>query len=272
MPFTVIKGMFMPEVGRPDGDSIRFKPHNPEPLFRLRRRGFAPKLNANNGTIQLRFEGIDTLESRANAEFSSAATRSNLALCGVPNGLDAAEGYILTNQIGPNGRPIVFVFSGRSDFNDGESIFLDTSMLERSVNFQQLAAGHAYPLFYDTLYDDLRETMAEKVRELRAAPKHIWLHDQTHSGVHYQGRASLALMPPIFPKLWRRLESYSRDNDIGEPHSLGEFRGYLQSLRDERVVILSENRITGFDNLVEVIGNQVSLRYLPEDVVIISVR
>lgn len=270
MPFTVIKGVFMPEVGRPDGDSIRFKPHNPEPIFRLRRRGFAPRLNTNNGTIQLRFEGIDSMESRANPEFSASATRNNLALCGVPEGIGEAEGYILANQTGPNGRPIAFVFAGLSDFTDGEDIFLDAGMLERSVNYQQLAAGFAYPLFYDTLYDDLRVAMAERVKELRAEPTGLWLHDQTQSAVHYQGRASLTLMPPIFPKLWRRLESYSRDSDIADPNSLSEFRNYLQSLRDERVVILSENRITGFDNIVEVVGNHVNLRYLPEDIVIIS--
>lgn len=270
MPFTVIKGVFMPEVGRPDGDSIRFKPHNPDPLFRLLRRGFAPKLNANNGTIQLRYEGIDTMESRANSEFSAAATTNNLALCGVPSGTGTAEGYILSNQIGPNGRPIAFAFAGATPLADGDSVFLDTTLLAQSVNYQQLAAGLAYPLFYDTLYDDLRVFLAQQVTRLRAAPQHIWLHDQTNSGAHYQGRASLALMPPIFPKLWRRLESYSRDSDVLDPQSLGEFRNYLQSLRDERVVILSEQRITGFDNVVQITGNQIQLRYRPEDLVIIS--
>lgn len=272
MPFTVIKGTFMPEVGRPDGDSIRFRPHNPEPIFRLRRRGHPPKINEKNGTIQLRYEGIDTLESRANAQFSEAAKRNNLALCGVPDGTGSAEGYILTNQIGPNGRPIAFIFAGTTPLTDGEDVFLNTALIEQSVNFQQLQSGHAYPLFYDTLYDDLREHLTQTVKALRAQPINLWLHDQTSSGVHYHGRTSLALMPPIFPKLWRRLESYSRDSDIADPLTLSEFRSYLQSLRDERVVILSENRITGFDNIVQITGNQIYLSYPPEDIVIISAR
>ena len=74
MPFTLIKGEFVPEAGRPDGDSIRFRPDDPTPLFMLKRRGRAPKVNANNGTIQLRFEGIDTMESKAAKPFSSDAT------------------------------------------------------------------------------------------------------------------------------------------------------------------------------------------------------
>ena len=61
MPFTLMKGEFVPEAGRPDGDSIRFRPDDPDPIFRLRRRGSAPRINQNNGTIQLRFEGIDTM-------------------------------------------------------------------------------------------------------------------------------------------------------------------------------------------------------------------
>ena len=57
MPFTLIKGTFEPSFGIPDGDSIRFVPDDPSPIFRLRRRGFAPKLNQKNGSIQLRYEG-----------------------------------------------------------------------------------------------------------------------------------------------------------------------------------------------------------------------
>ena len=112
MPFTITTGEFAPEEGRPDGDSIRFRPDNPTSLLTLPRRGRAPRVNSRNGTIQLRFEGIDTMESMAADPFASNATASNLELCGVPDGKGTARGHILSSQIGPNGRPICFAYSG----------------------------------------------------------------------------------------------------------------------------------------------------------------
>jgi hypothetical protein len=78
-------------------------------------------------------------------------------------------------------------------------------------------------------------------------------------------------MPPIFPKLWRRLDKYSRNSDIADPNSLSEFKTYLESLRDERVFVISESRVTGFDNVIQIDGNTVKLMYLPEDLIIVSV-
>lgn len=271
MPFTLIKGEFVPEAGRPDGDSMRFRPVDPDPIFKLKRRGRAPKINQNNGTIQLRFEGIDTLESKAVQPFSSDATESNLELCGVPDGTGTASGYILSNQIGPNGRPIAFVYLGNSAEQDGESVFLDTKRMKESVNYKQIERGHAFPLFYDTLFSDLRRELALLVIKVRKSKKHIWDSDVTNTGALYSGPDSLASMPPIFPKLWRRLEKYSKDPDIADPSSLSEFKDYLESLREERVFVISESHSTGFDNIVQIDRNKVKLMHLPEDLIITSI-
>lgn len=223
MPFTIIKGEFVPSAGRPDGDSIRFRPDQPDPIFRLLRRGHAPRINENNGTIQLRFEGIDTMESRAAAPFSSNATASNLDLCGVPGGDSTARGYVVTNQLGPNGRPIAFVYIGDCDEDDGSELFLDVERMRDSTNFQQVALGHAYPLFYDTLFAELRLELASEVQEARTRNDNVWSADATMSGIEYSGSDSLSTMPPIFPKLWRRLDKYSRDADVSDTDSLDEF-------------------------------------------------
>jgi endonuclease YncB( thermonuclease family) len=271
MPFTLIKGEFVPEAGRPDGDSMRFRPDDPTPLFMLKRRGRAPKINENNGTIQLRFEGIDTMESKAAQPFSSNATKSNLELCGVSDGVGTARGYILSNQIGPNGRPIAFVYLGDPAEPDGANVFLDSDRMKESVNYQQLERGHAFPLFYDTLFGDLRKTLAEQVGVARAAAQNVWTSDVTNVGATYSGPNSLATMPPFFPKLWRRLDTYSRDSDIADRNSLSEFRDYLESLREERVFIASESRATGFDDVIQIDGNTVKMMCLPEDLIVMSV-
>ncbi|WP_350288498.1 hypothetical protein [uncultured Croceitalea sp.] len=271
MPFTLIKGEFVPEAGRPDGDSMRFRPENPTPLFMLKRRGHAPKINQSNGTIQLRFEGIDTMESKAAAPFSSDATKSNLELCGVPDGTGTAPGYILTNQIGPNGRPIAFVYAGTTTESDGASIFLEADRLKESINYEQLEIGHAYPLFYDTLFFSLRQELSKATKKARQTNQNVWSNDSTNSGTLYSGSESLKTMPPIFPKLWRRLDKYSRDTDTLDTNSLGEFKEYMESIREERVFIISESKATGFDDIIQVSGNTVNLQYLPEDIVVVSV-
>ncbi len=271
MPFTLISGEFVPKAGRPDGDSIRFRPDDPTPLFSLPRRGRPPRISSRNGTIQLRFEGIDTMESRAAKPFSSDATNSNLDLCGVGDGTGTARGYILSTQIGPNGRPISFVYAGEAPEEDGASIFLDVDRMKESVNFQQLSRGHGYPLFYDTLFWDLRMAMADEIVAARAREANVWSADKTNTGVTYCGPDCLEKMPPIFPKLWRRLNSYSRDSDIANPDNLREFMEYLDSLREERVFIVSERRNTGFDDVLEVDGDVIRMIPLPEDLIIISV-
>ena len=272
MPFTTITGTFIPSAGRPDGDSIRFRPDNPDPIFRLRRRGRGPKINRQNQTIQLRFEGIDTMESSAAEPFSSDATASNLDLCGVPDGSDG-RGYILSNQLGPNGRPISFVFQGEPPDGqaDGSDVFLDAEQMESSVNFQQIRRGHAYPLFYDTLFADLRMALTDAVLTARQAGLGIWASDGTNTGVRFAGRSSLGTMPPVFPKLWRRLDKYSRDQDIQEPDRLDEFLDFLVDGRDERVFVVSRALSTGFDNVLEVQGDKIKMTVQPEDLVVVSV-
>lgn len=271
MPFTLTAGEFVPEAGIPDGDSIRFRPDDPTPLFLLPRRGRAPRINQQNGTIQLRFEGVDTMESRAADPFSSDATASNLELCGVVSGTGTARGHILSTQIGPNGRPISFVFPGDAPEQDGASIFLEVERMKESVNFQQLSRSHAYPLFYDTLFFDLRLAMADEAANGRKEAKRIWSADATNTGTTYSGVASLETIPPIFPKLWRRLDSYSRSSDVAFPNNLGEFEDYLDTLREERIFIVSEGRSTGFDDVLEIDGHIIKMTTLPEDIIIVSV-
>ena len=142
--------------------------------------------------------------------------------------------------------------------------------MKESINFQQLSRGHAYPLFYDTLFFDLRQSMAKETVKVRESKTKVWSKDVTNSGATYTGRESLKEIPPFFPKLWRRLDSYSRNSDVGDPDTLTDFIEYLRSLREERVLIVSESRNTGFDDLVEVDGNKVLITVLPEDVVIFS--
>ena len=85
-----------------------------------------PRINKNNGTISLRYEGIDAVEKDAIEPHASDATRKNLEFLGLPEPGAEGPGYILASQIGPNGRPICFVFAGDTEVPDGtEGFFLE---------------------------------------------------------------------------------------------------------------------------------------------------
>jgi hypothetical protein len=162
---------------------VRFQPDDPSPLFTLPRRGRSPRMNQNNSTISLRYEGIDALEKDAKEPFASDATNKNLGFLGLSGPTDEAPDYILTNQIGPNGRPISFVFVGKADEDDGDSVFLNVDRLKESVNFHLIEASVVYPLFYDTLFSDLRLALTSAVSAARSLGLRIWSNYKTHTGV-----------------------------------------------------------------------------------------
>ena len=270
MPFTLIKGSFAPAFGRPDGDSLRFVPDDPSPIFRLRRRGRAPRINPNNDSLQLRYEGIDTLENRAAERWSSAATASNLELAGTDGGARQARGHILTNQLGPNGRPIAFVFAGERDEADGSEVFASADDIMSSLNVRQLERGLAYPLFYDTLFDDLRERLREVSLVARRESRGLWPEDRTQEEIRFD--PDLAALPPIWPKLWRRIEAYVRDETLfDEERPFSNLPLFIRLQREERVAVGDSPSFTGLDDLVEASDATVRLRVDPHDLVIVSV-
>lgn len=269
MPFKLIKGAFAPGFGRPDGDSMRFVPDDPAPLFRLRRRGAPPKVNPNNGSIQLRYEAIDTMESRAGA-LADAATRSNLELAGFGGDAppDTARGEIYTTQLGPNGRPIVFAFAGDSGRPDGEDVFLGPDDIMASLNLKQIARGHAYPLFYDTLFDDLRERCADVSNAAKAGGVGVWARDATTAGARWTG--DVETLAPIFPKLWRRIDRFARDETLFDPATPFRHLKLFLEMNEERVTLPARRRFTGFDDLVETTDDTVRLTAEPHEMVFVS--
>lgn len=266
MPFTLIKGEFKPEFGRPDGDSLRFVLDDPSPIFQLKRSGHGPKINSTNGSIQLRYEAIDTMESSVSTgNFASDATDSNLELAMKDNG----KGYICSRQLGPNGRPIAFVFSGDTTEADGASVFLSAADIGESVNVQQFQRGHAYPLFYDTLFDDLRDRCVADVLAAKAAGNGLWAADETTSGTTYTGDPDT--MQPIYPKLWRRIDKFVKDDTFFEPSQpMANLKDWIEHEESERISVPSKGIFTGFDDILEVTDNTVKMLHEPHEVVVVS--
>jgi len=70
-------------------------------------------------------------------------------------------GYILSSHADGNGRPVCFVFAGDPpDWdNAGRGDELQVDLLRQSINYKLLQEGHVYPMFYETLYKELRDEL-----------------------------------------------------------------------------------------------------------------
>jgi hypothetical protein len=104
---------------------------------------------------------------------------------------DAAAGFILSRALEINGRPIAFAFTSTPPDPDGAEVFLGSSLLRRSLNYRSLAAGQAYPLFYDTLFADLRGVFTQAAATARQAGAGLWAQDHSQTGLAVTSQAAL---------------------------------------------------------------------------------
>ena len=203
MPFHVISGSFFATNYSPDGDTIRFKPDRLGDLNLL--HGVPPSPNVR-GHVSLRLEGIDALETHFEGRhqplaLANAARDQLLKLVGITNvvwdaqqgsvisSTDGTPGFIASRATDKFGRIIAFAFSGAPPGATGSQIFLDTQLLDRSVNAQMIRDGLAYPTYYWGLFADLRDHLTGLVTAARAA-SHT---DAGHTSTAPSRRRSAAL-------------------------------------------------------------------------------
>jgi len=276
MPFTLIKGTFHVVGYSPDGDSIKFKAKKKSNWKKVAGKKIKPN---GKGHVQLRVEGIDSLETHYKPQsfhqpkpLAEQAGDELMKILGIKNVVwtakhkrvksadDGVDGYILARETGPYGRPICFLFKGKTTLGDGSEVFADAAMIRKSANFKMLEAGQAYPLFYETLFYDLREEMSKAVASARGAKKGIWKVD--HSKDWFNGTDINALQDDlhIVPKLFRRLIDLHVE---GKP-----IKALPDLLAKERVTILPAIHHTDLDEAVEISGNKVRMKYDPENLIV----
>jgi endonuclease YncB( thermonuclease family) len=295
MPFTVIEGTYHlvgrtragnPSGFEPDGDSMQFKPSNPALLAGLTRTG-APARLTSIGSTQLRFEGIDALELHFGGSFQPRPlaydardfltgklhldpvlySGPGLTKVQPPVVHDAAAGFILSRALEQHGRPVSFVFVGSPPAPDGSQLELDVALLRKSVNYASLLAGDAYPLFYDTLFGDLRSALSKAAQTARTRRRGLWASDRSQLGLAVSDQAALEREAVVFPKLFRRLTEFLRQQ-VGP---LDQFRPWLAAER-EQVLELPTGNFTHFDNVLDVDHGTVRLIRRPEQLVFVSAK
>ena len=267
MPFTLIEGRFKPKVGVPDGDSVRFQANNSNLWRKLQGRSVELGTGAETqNTVQLRFEGIDAIEKGATKPLSTQSRESMFNLIGFDEENNPEPtGYILSRMTDDSsGRPICFVFAGNTNQQDGSDVFLDPTMLRDCVNYQQAQAGFAYPLYYNTLFANLRQEFNSAIAQAKQNNLGYWPEDKTLEGVTLRSKNAIATIPPIWPKLWRRLEEFFRN-----ANSVAGFIDFLEQ-RNERIDIISIMEERGLQDLVEVRGDTVRMTEPPENLRVVG--
>lgn len=267
MPYLLIKGRFKPMAGTPDGDSIRFLADDIKLWKNLEGRpvelGTGPE---TRNTTQLRLDGVDTLEKDATKPLAEQARDSLIKVIGFDeNSNPEPRGFVLTRMTDDvAGRPITLAFAGTTRRTDGATVYADGPLIRESVNIHQARAGFAYPLYYNTLFAELRKEFDEAIYLAKEDKAGLWPTDRTTQGVTVKSRANLATVPPIWPKLWRRLDEYLRKNK-----SLSGFVQFLEK-SNERVNVLNVMEERGFQDLVEVRNSTVRMIEPPENLMFVA--
>jgi hypothetical protein len=115
-------------------------------------------------------------------------------------------------------------------------------LLRQSLNYKSLARGESYPLFYDTLFSDLRAEFTKAAVAARKAKRRIWAQDLSIKGVTAKDQTDLEQHTVVFPKLFRRLTSCLATGAAG----LDGFLPWVKADK-EQVLDLTSNNFTHFD-------------------------
>ena len=263
MPFLYIPGQFRPDLGRPDGDSVRFLADDLALLDQIESR---PARLLSQNTVQLRYEGIDTLEKNAIEPFASDATNQNISLLRNGGNEERPRGFILSRMLDRTRgrRPLSLVYSGELDGTQpGERVFVNANLVRRSVNFKMVEGGFAYPFFFNTFFSDLRQVFIGATQAARTAQSGLWLNDATNAGFEFHGQNQVDQLPPIFPRLFRRLE------DFGDrPGGISGFLSFIENMGTE-LMVLSDGHTIGFEDIIETAPDENTVRMTrkPEELV-----
>lgn len=229
MPFFVIRGTFhlvgkrdgQPRGLQPHGSSIQFKPDDVALLERLRRRRHPCRLTSID-SINLRFEGVDAPElnrqgARQPAPFAEAARdflTHELGMNAVsydhdgvtvnPPADDGQRGYILARELDVDGRPVSWVYVGDPAEPDGRKVYLDGPRVQRSLNCKLVAEGRAFPLFYDSLFHELRLVLTIAAEKALRQKSGVWQRDvlQQATLISRHDAASASVLYPSCSGAW----------------------------------------------------------------------
>jgi endonuclease YncB( thermonuclease family) len=220
--YRAIFGEFVIIGKQPDGDSVRFKADNPSLLAKLKN---ASRLKeSSDGTVQLRFEGIDAPELHYGGTLQPLGRESrdrllqwigfrnvrysNLTVTG--SSPERVRGAILSAVVEKNGRPVAYVLGAAeaTGLKDDSSIAVDDTRLRLTLNALSLEQGMSYFTVYNSMPEAQIKTFQQLTTKARAAKLGIWAVDKTKEFTLENAESIGESGQLILPKLFRRATDY----------------------------------------------------------------
>jgi endonuclease YncB( thermonuclease family) len=234
--YVVIPGTFLTVGYEPDGDSIRFAADDPAQYNHLHRSHLI-QLSKKDGSVQLRFEGIDATElhygggeqplgrEARDALLKAMGFTSWTLAAGSPSKIATSDpaslrGGILSTAADVHGRPISYAML-KENLPSSSSIVVDEATLRATLNFEMLNSGLAYLLTYTSMPLSHRDIFHNAAQATRDADRGVWAIDSTAEFVLKDESSIDRNGACIFPKLFRRCTDYIKAVKAG-------FRGELK--------------------------------------------
>jgi endonuclease YncB( thermonuclease family) len=221
----LITGTFIIVGKEPDGDSVRFVADDIDQLFELR-NGHRIRPTKSDGSVQLRFEGVDAPELHYGNDAQPLGREARdelLGWMGFENiqfqgtrvtAADPAEGIrgaILSKAAEANGRPVSWVFVEGSvpAGADGDWVRLTEAVFGDTMNHRLLETGFAYYTVYTST--PLRSTLRAVAETARDDAAGVWAIDSTDQFVLEDQSSIDPSGALILPKLFRRATDFLKD-------------------------------------------------------------
>jgi endonuclease YncB( thermonuclease family) len=290
--YTLVKGQItirnatLPKQGpQPDGDTVTFIPDSVDLVRSLKLFSGTPA-DIRNGHINVRYEGIDALETHFRAlhqdlRFARAARERNLAQLGfknvkffadAPNVIESVTrnplpAHVIANGIEANGRLLGLVYAGRNSKADGSKLFVDEALLNKSVNADLVREGLAYVEPYDTMPMALVKQLRSLVQRSRANRRGLFAHESitTKKAALLRNLDDLQLLV-MWPKLFRRMAVYFGEGNVG----LAGFDTWVRANPKDRddTLRLPDGEKGNMHDTYSITGDRLRLHFRPEDLLV----
>ena len=270
--YLCIQGELVVVGYEPDGDSVRFIAADAT-HYDLLKRSDRIRPSRRDGSVQLRFEGVDAPELHYGQDAQPLGDSARDALLDwigftairydqdQPTRVTAAEpmrirAAILAQAAEVNGRPVAYVLIESSGTlpADGEWVNVDEALLDQTLNLRLLSSGQAYYTVYTSAPVSHRRYQRAVAAEARAAGKGVWGADSTSDWV-LTDQASIGPSGQlILPKLFRRCTDYLKAVDRGFVGNLGDWliASSATPTRDENDrVLLNDTTEVRLSNLIQ---------------------
>ena len=179
---------------------------------------------------------------------------------------DPLEGYIIVNDIDRKGRPISWVFAGKTKIRDGIRM-TDSNVekvLKHSANYKLASSGLVYPYFFFTLAAKLRTKLMDGVTYAQKKKLNIWSVDETLNGITLRSFSKISDKEVIFPYLFRRLVKHQyrrmmegyydavKNKKSYSPNSSSLFLSSFYKDTNPYVYIIGDSEFKRLDQIVKV--------------------